>query len=210
MGILVEAEFGELAKWMADKPGQLRQVKRRALDLAGFELAGLVAEVATKKFKSPTGRLAGAIRHQLEGDDTVKVGVMQGDDVLAYARIRDQGGTISGRPNLVFPLDNDASRRAGIFTPSGVSGVSAREVISDPAQFGLLGTFAKGRAILGVFDTGNRGPRGGKITEARAIFARVPSVTQRGNGYLTRTMAQEALPELNRQLAAALEEIGAE
>ncbi len=61
-----------------------------------------------------------------------------------YAQIQERGGTISAKRvrNLTIPL-------AAMLTPRGVARASARDVISQPASFGLTGTFFRKGLLFG-------------------------------------------------------------
>lgn len=170
-------------------------------------LTGAHLESASKRAAPvSSGRLRAAISFRVkksrDGKAGVEVGIMTGSSALkrslgqgsgssplVYAEIQDLGGEVSRgkKHRLAFPLQTSLAKRSGIVTRAGVSGVRARDVISNPAQFNLLGTrpSKNRRAILGIFDTGRRGPRGGMIIDEEPIFAMRDSVSIPGSGYLS-------------------------
>lgn len=91
-------------------------VKKSILALtlkAALHLEGVVREVIMRTFtKNPTGNLARSFKARLirTTDDGVSAGVFS---ELIYAKIQDEGGTITPRTarNLAIPLNRAASKR---------------------------------------------------------------------------------------------------
>ena len=149
----------------------------------------IMARNAIKRAPVKSGQLRRSIQHVVEDSRSLRVGIVTPDKPLVYARIREFGGTITGKPTLCFPLPGV---RGKIVTASGVGGVRARDVIANPQAYGYSSTFLSksGRAIMG-------NPIGGGPPEP--LFARVHSVTQKGTPYLIPSVEEE-IPNLVQAL----------
>ena len=190
---------------------RLRRDKRRIEEAMerSMQLTGAHIETQAKRAAPvSSGRLRAAITFRTKkkcgGKVGVEIGIMsgapgqgagrRGPAPLVYAQVQDTGKTIKkGKHRLAIPLQTSLAKRSGIVTRAGVSGVRARDVISSPAQFGLLDTrpSKKRTAIIGIFDTGKRGPLGGIIRGEEPIFALRDQVKVPGSGYLSGTARRE-------------------
>jgi hypothetical protein len=115
-----------------------------------------------------------AFKVKFSGDSGwVEAGVGVGNTKpLIYAQIQDVGGVI--RPKKAQKLAIPVSER--LKTASGVGGITARDVISRPEEFGFKSTFTTATAILGKKADGS----------VEVLFARKSSVKIPGTGYLSR------------------------
>ena len=181
----------------------------QAIDKASRMLGAHIEAASKRKAPVSSGRLRAQVsfisRRTREGKASVEIGIMTSSNrqvkdsgALRYARIQDVGGRIPGKGNrskhkLAIPAKTSLAKRTGITTRAGVSGVRARDVISSPAQFGLVDTrpSKSGKSIQGIFDTGRRGPRGGRILDQGTIFWLVKSVNIRPKNYLAAVAKRE-------------------
>jgi len=190
---------------------KIKEKVETALEVAGIELSGESAQALkrrTKKGGGSTGRLANSLKGRVSeegGIPTLRVGSLKapGKPPLPYARQRDLGGTIKGKPWLAIPIrDNLKKYGHNIVTRSGTMGVSAGDINDSPLKYGFESTFiVKGKSksplvVMGV-------PTGGE--DAVPIFALRKSVTQRGYGYLKDTMRDHAHSYV---IEALMEEFG--
>ena len=181
----------------------------RALEQAGIELSGEAAERLKSKTKAPTGRLSASLKGKVTNEankPVLKVGSLAapGKPPLPYAKVRDVGGVIRGKPWLAFPLKDNLKRYGrNVVTRAGVVGINAGDMKDSPRQYGFESTFivpGKSKSPLVVMGV----PVG--QDKAVAIWALRQSVTQRGYGYLTDTMKKEAIPTVSEYLGMAFDE----
>lgn len=168
-----ESNSDELKKSLKATADGLRKAFSAALEEIGIS----VTRDAIRGAPIKTGELRRRITYnwEFQGDNGfVEAGVGvpgTGSEPLIYAEIQDVGGIV--RPvksqKLAIPVWSKFT------TASGVSGVSARDVISNPGQWGLKSTFTRENSILGVTEAG----------ETVTLFARKREVVVPGTRYLS-------------------------
>lgn len=195
-------DAAQVTRHLGSLPERLNAAIGDGLVKTGLKLEREVKLAVREKHRVRTGALLNSITHGVSGNLQTGVLLEVGSrkpstdgKMLAYARMRDLGGRIAGSNGgfLAFPIEENA-KRFGITTKTGAGGVRARDVIGNPAAFGLLGTrlSRSGRAIMGSF-------REGSEVKWLAIFVRVRAVEQKGSGYLTETVANAWHSGLVRQ-----------
>ncbi|MBY0274746.1 hypothetical protein K2Z84_05370 [Candidatus Binatia bacterium] len=183
-GLKIDAQ--QVADRFAGVKERLERSRAKALNEAGKYLVGQIVRPMRKGYLQLTGRLKSSIGHEVQGN-RLDVGVVRpvAGDVLRYAGIQHEGGTITGKPFLAIPLDYPGNP---IFTKAGVSAVKASFVRDNPGQFGLKGTFAAKGVIFGVpanaVGKRRKGLGGFKGWNIIALFALKRSVTIRAKRYV--------------------------
>lgn len=121
---------------------------------------------------------------------------------VPYARIWDKGGTIRprkdnpyGAKKLAIPMRTSLAVKKGIWrSPKSTRGkVFARDVIKSPKKYGLRGTWATKRAIIGIVSSKYH----------QTIFARVKYVKIEGDGYIT-NVAKSQSARLRKDVASSI------
>lgn len=147
----VQVDVRDVIEAFRIAPERMRAAAQLALKKAGLFLEGEMEKAAPHK----TGILKATIGSEQRGM-SVEIGVLRptGGKPLVYAGIQHDGGTIHGKPWLVFP-----PKGSPILTPAGVGGIRARNVRDNPQQFGFVRTVAlprkNPRAIIGVRSDGS-------------------------------------------------------
>jgi phage gpG-like protein len=183
--------------------GQELQIKLKQLSAEAREiLRGELAATQLAYRSAVQRRMRGEVLHRRSGTLVSSVTIESiedtGDNMVGavgtneeYARIHELGGTISAKNvrNLTIPL-------AAMLTGRGVARAAARQVIADPAAFGLTGTFFKKGVLFG---------KKGK-DEVTPLFALKPSVTMPARPTWGPAL-EEVKPEFESRLTGALERV---
>ena len=154
--------------------GEIQSAVTAALQRGG---ATIVREM-TPKIPVKTGALRRSVMFDVQ-DWTLDVGVgtPSGGRLLAYARMREFGGTIkpTNARYLAFPAPGSP-----VLTKSGVGGIRARDVFENPSVAGVDRVWINKRrtAILGAKD-------GGPVVP---LFVLRRQVTQRGSEFFYPTI----------------------
>ena len=158
---------------------------RQAVSALQYELQGTVRQLLSGALlKNRTGNLRNSfVPGPLRVDSTAVSGGVGSN--LIYARIQDQGGTITPKnaQNLTIPL-------SAVLTGNGVARYSARDIISNPRASGFDGTFFRNGILFGK--------RGNEIVP---LFSLKKSVAIRPHHYI-----QAALEQIKPQAEAAMKQ----
>lgn len=184
--------------------GKLKDLDKAISESMRAEGEALETKVKSK-IENQTGRLKESMSFKVKKEKSPKgghvyalllgqVGKKPKGGWPPYARIWDKGGTIRpsgknpfGAKKLTIPMKTPMSVSAKIWKSksSRAKPVRASDVIKRPGKFGLYGTWATKRAILGIRKTGK-----GKY-ERQTIFARESYVKVIGDKYLSGTVSKE-------------------
>lgn len=200
VSITVDRNLRQVAVVLSGAHGVVHDEALAALQVVG---AGMQNYVVTQKLRGGalqhrTGTLGSAIFFQVEdggsnGPMLVRIGADLG--IAIYARIQDQGGTVTPTNSQFLTIPLDAALTAG-----GVARFSAREVISDPSQWGYRSTFFAKGVLFGVPD--------GEGNEIVPLFALKTSVSIKPTGYLSGSF-DERKDWIQAQFVAAMSRVGA-
>jgi hypothetical protein len=179
---------------LRDVTPKLRAALENAIKRMQIALVNSAKAFYAQALKSRSGALRGSIKAGdfVANDREIRGDVVAGGGDLFYARAQEYGATIHAKnvANLTIPLD--AAK-----TAMGVGRFSARQVISDPTQFGYTGTFFKHGVLFG-----NAGGKGGAPTP---LFVLRPSVTLPPRPFMRPALAQIAA-RLPAEIERAVEE----
>ena len=171
-------------------PSKTRKAVGDMVKRLQYDLVNAARAFYDQVLKSRTGGLKGSIQpgEYVETNTQISGSVVAGGGPEMYARIHEYGGTINAKnvQNLTIPLD-------AAMTPMGVGRFSARQVISDPSQFGFTGTFFRHGVLFGQLGIEKkRAAKGATIGGVVPLFVLKPSVTLPERSFMRPALAQIA------------------